>query len=361
MAKAKTKNKKKIKHNLPPAYEWEKELKKTKAPIYLLHGDESSFSHQAASWLQTKALGAGIPDFNLDRFDASESQFSVSALLNALNTQPMMSDHRVVWVQAVEILNKNAKSKLQALIKYCESPNTQTCLILEARERLDQSRALYKALAKSDSVFIRESASMTPYQIEHWLKAEAQDLGIKIESDALSLIQESGEGRISEMKNTLNKLMLYIAPRTEVSLNDVTDLLPKARLQTTVWILLDKLALKQTKEVISLAHSLLGQGQEVLGLIALVHKRLRELLAAKSVLQLGGGEALLAQSLKINGYAAKRVIQLAQDRRSLTVKEIAEGYLLIAWADRMLKGAKIDSGVLLEHLLLKLCTLNSNK
>ena len=359
MAKAKSKTKKKTKQNLPPAYEWKKELKKVNIPIYLLHGDESSFSHQAALWLQTKALGTGIPDFNLDRFDASDSQFSVSALVNALNTQPMMSDYRVVRVQAAEILNKYAKSKLQALIHYCESPNPQTCFILEARERLDQSRALYKALAKSEFTYIREAASLTPYQIEFWLEAEAKQLGIKISSEALSLIQESGESRLSEMKNTLNKLMLYVAPRLEIHMSDVEELLPEAKLQTTVWILLDKLALKQTAEVIALAHSLLTQGQEVLGLIALVHKRLRELLAAKSVLQLGGGEALLAQSLKINGYAAKRVIRLAQDRRSLSAKEIAEGYLLIAWADRMLKGAKVDSAVLLEHVLLKLCTLKS--
>ncbi len=359
MAKAKTKGKKKTTKNLPPAYEWEKELKKVKAPVYLLHGDEANFSHQAALWLQTKALGSGIPDFNLDRFDASEGQFSVSALLNALNTQPMMSDYRVVWVQAVEVLNKQAKPKLQGLLKYLEAPNPQTCLILEARERLDQSRALYKALAKSEGTYIREAGGMTPYQTETWLQVQAQGLGIKISSDALSLIQESGEGRLSEMKDTLSKLMLYIAPRVEVNVQDVTELLPEAKIQTTVWVLLDKLALKQTTEVISLAHSLLAQGQEVLGLIALVHKRLRELLAAKSVLQLGGGEALLAQSLKINGYAAKRVIQLAQDRRSLSARELAEGYLLIAWADRMLKGAKVDSAVLLEHVLLKLCTMKT--
>ena len=56
MAKAKSKTKKKTKQNLPPAYDWKKELKKVNVPIYLLHGDESGFSHQAALWLQTKAF-----------------------------------------------------------------------------------------------------------------------------------------------------------------------------------------------------------------------------------------------------------------------------------------------------------------
>ena len=120
--------------------------------------------------------------------------------------------------------------------------------------------------------------------------------------------------------------------------------------------MLDKLAHRQTREVISLVRTLLEAGQEVLGIMALVHRRLRELLAAKSVMQMGGGEANLAQVLQMNGYAAKRVIQLAQDRRSMSVSQLANGFELLAWADRTLKGAKVDQEVVLEYLLIKLCT-----
>jgi DNA polymerase III subunit delta len=356
VARSKAKSKKKSKRDLPPAYEWLRDLKKTNSPIYLLHGEESIFSHEAAEWLHNRALGHGIPDFNLDRFDASESQFSVAALLNAVDTQPMMNPIRVVWVQATELLNKQAKAHLEGLIKYCETPNPQTCLILEARDRLDQSRALMKALAKSENVTIREAGVMSAHQTEKWLESQTKILGITTSQQVLTLIQESGEGRLGEMSDTLSKLMLYIQPRIEITIDDVTEVLPQAKLQTTVWVLLDKLALRQTVDVISLAHSLLNQGQEVLGLVALVHRRLRELLAAKSVMQMGGGEALLAQSLKMNGYAAKRIIQLAQDRRSMNAAQLANGYLLLAQADRMFKGAKVDQKILLEHILLKLCT-----
>jgi len=360
LAKAKSKrSKSKSSRGGPPAFEWRREVSHAQAPIYVLHGDEPLFTREAATWVQREALGEGIADFNLDRFDASESSFSVGRVLNALQTLPMMSTRRVVHVQSAEVLNKTSKVQLKDILAYCERPLAETCLILEARTRLDQSRALIKALKKSASsgqVIIRESTSMDARQTERWLYQHLNSRGLKAQGEVVTLIQESAEGRLGEMIDTLEKVALYITPRVEVSLRDVTDLVPEAQLQTTVWVLLDKLAIRQTAEVITLSHSLLNQGQEPLGLLGLVHRRVRELTAAKSVLSTGGGEAQLAQTLGINQYAAKRVMELARDRRSLNINQLAIAYQRLAQADRTLKGSRIPPEIALEHLLLELCT-----
>ena len=360
IAKAKSKRTKKKKQTGgPPAFEWRREITHAQAPIYVLHGDEPLFSREAALWVQSEALGDGIADFNLDRFDASESRFSVDRLLNALSTLPMMSTRRVVHVQSAEALNKISKLQLKGLLAYCEAPLGETCLILEARDRLDKGRALMKLLTKlssSGQIVMRESGSMDARQTERWLSQQMQQRGLKAPGNVITLIQESADGRLGEMIDTIDKVALYIAPRVEVSLQDVTDLIPEAQLQTTVWILLDKLALRQTADVVALSHSLLNQGQEPLGLLALVHRRIRELTAAKSVLSIGGGEAQLAQALSMNQYATKRVMQLARDQRSLNTYQLAVAYQLLARADRTLKGAKISQKLALEHLLLEICT-----
>lgn len=356
---AKTRSKKKTpKPSGPPAFEWRRVIEHARAPIYVLHGDEPLFSREAARWVQHEALGDGIPDFNLDRFDASESSFSVSALMNALETMPMMAARRVVHVRSAEALNKVAKAELKSLLAYCESPNAETCLILEGRARFDQGRALAKALAqhaKAGHAVVFESAPMDDRATERWLGDELKRRKLKASREVAALIMESAEGRLGEMLDTIDKVALYIAPRVEVSLDDVTELIPEARLQTTVWVLLDKLALRQTAEVITLCHSLLSQGQEPLSLVALVHRRLRELVAAQSVLRMGGGEAQLKQSLGMNPYAAKRVLQLARDQRSFTTQQLALAYQHLARADRTLKGAKIPARVALEETLISIC------
>ena len=102
----------------PPAFEWRREVNHADAPVYLLHGDEPLFTREAASWVSQTALGDGIPDFNLDRFDASDSSFSVERLCNALETMPMMSARRVVHVSSAETLNKLTKDRLKGLLNY---------------------------------------------------------------------------------------------------------------------------------------------------------------------------------------------------------------------------------------------------
>ena len=362
MAKPKSKRpKKKAQSGGPPAFEWRREITHAHAPIYVLYGDEPLFSREAAQWVQREALGGGIADFNLDRFDASESSFSVDRLLNAVQTLPMMSARRVVHVQSAEALNKLSKSQLKGLLTYCDQPVGETCLILEARARLDKGRALMKTLTKHSSsrgghIVMRESGAMDARQTERWLSQQLQQRGLKASGQVITLIQESADGRLGEMIDTLEKVSLYITPRVEISLEDLTDLIPGAQLQTTVWVLLDKLALRQTAEVIALSHSLLNQGQEPLGLLALVHRRIRELTAAQSVLAIGGGDAQLASVLGINPYATKRVMQLARDQRSLNTNQLAIAYQILVRADRTLKGAKITPKLALEHVLLEICT-----
>ena len=360
MAKTKTKRtKKKHQGGGPPAFEWRREVKHAQASIYVLHGDEPLFSREAALWVLNEALGDGIADFNLDRFDASDHSFSVDRLLNALNTLPMMASRRVVHVQSAEILNKVSKIQLKNFLAYCESPPRETCLILEARTRLDKGRALAKILTKmssTDQVVMRESIPMDGRQIERWLSHHMQQQGLNAPSSVITLIQESADGRLGEMIETIEKVALYITPRVDVALQDVTDLVPEAQLQTTVWTLLDKLALRQTADVIALCHSLLNQGQEPLGLLALVHRRIRELTAAKSILSIGGAETQLGQVLSMNHYATKRVMQLARDQRSLNAYQLAVAYQRLAQADRILKGSKVSQKLALEHLLLEICT-----
>ena len=343
----------------PPAFEWRREVNHADAPVYLLHGDEPLFTREAASWVSQTALGDGIPDFNLDRFDASDSSFSVERLCNALETMPMMSARRVVHVSSAETLNKLTKDRLKGLLNYLERPIPESCLILEARARLDMGRALAKTLTKlagSGAIIARESIPMDARQTERWLGEATKARGLRAPHEVVTLIQESAESRLGEMLDTLDKVALYIAPRVEVSVQDVTDLIPEAKLQTTVWTLLDKLALRQTAEVIALSHSLLSQGQEPLGLFALIHRRVRELTAAQSVLAQGGGESQLAQALGINQFATRRVLQLARDRRSFTLNQLATAYQLIAQADRTLKGSKLPQKLALEQLMISLCT-----
>ena len=90
-----------------------------------------------------------------------------------------------------------------------------------------------KGLNKSEFVVCREAATMISSQVDFWLESEAECLNLVLSREALTLIQESGSGRLREMSDALTRLSLFIEPRTEATIDDVV----KAKAQTTVWIL----------------------------------------------------------------------------------------------------------------------------
>ena len=65
--------------------ELEKIFNQGKDPCYLIHGEESLLIEEAAQWLYHKALGDGAEDFNVDRFSADDSQFSMDMLIILIN------------------------------------------------------------------------------------------------------------------------------------------------------------------------------------------------------------------------------------------------------------------------------------
>ena len=338
--------------------QWAKQLQRGQAPIYVFHGEETLLSREAVEWLRETHLSEAIVDFNFDRFDAAQSAFSVAKVVNAAETPPMMCDRRVVWVQATEVLNLQAKAKLVELLDYLERPAPETCLIFEATKRLDKGRALWKALTKKNTPsIVIEHEPLKGSSLTRWLSQEAKGLKLEVHSEALELILESSEGDLSFMRNSLKKLKLFISPRTQVTLKDVQELIPEAHLQTTVWALLDALSMKREGDVLSMTHALLSQGQSEQGLFALITKRIRELTLAHAVRAKGGGEKQLATLAGMPPFGAKKVLQQIGGRGQFSVTELVTAYQMLLLADREMKGSKVPPSLVLEGLLLNLCLL----
>lgn len=341
---------------------WSKKLNAGHAPVYLIHGAESLLIHQATKWLKQSVLADAMEDFNFDRFDAGDSSFHVSKVVAAADSPPMMAARRLVWVQSFELLNMHAKDKVLDLIEYLKNPSPDTCLVLESHKKLDKKKALWKLLSKKGSpAQIVEFDTLKGKEVTQWLQMQAKRLKLKVNTEVQILIQESAEEQLAVILDHLQKLKLYISPRTDVHIDDVKALIPEALLQTTVWRLLDALSRKKTTEVLSMTHVLLQQGQSELSLFALIIKQIRELTLAYAVQARGGGEKELVQVAKLPPFVAKKLMGLLRNSSQIfKVNELMEAYQLLLHADRNLKGSKVTPTLVLENLLINLCLLGKN-
>src|SRR6266513_2307025 len=96
-------------------------------PVYYLHGDEDVLKDEAVRALVDRAVDPAARDFNLDQRSAPE--LDAEAFHALVNTPPMLATRRAVVVRGLEQLKKTAKLR-QELLRYLESPNPTTLLVL---------------------------------------------------------------------------------------------------------------------------------------------------------------------------------------------------------------------------------------
>ena len=333
---------------------YQKKFGAGEALIYLLQGEESLLSREAASWLVERAVSEGSADFNLDKFDAEGEGFQVSRLCSAAQMVPMMAEMRVVWLRAAQRLDKLPRAEVEPLLRYLERPAPKTCLIIEARGNLDKRKPLYKALKKSKLTHIESFEPPKAQELGAWVAAEARRRRLPLTTGAAQLLADAVAGDLGALRGALERLALFNAEAPQAPLDEeqIAELLPEARLQTTVWRFLDTFATRRPEAALAQVHALLLDGQSPLGLLALIVRQLRNQLFAHAVQSRGGGEAAVAKATGLPPFAARKLLRglsrWSPDELLLALERAAQ-------SERLLKSSRLDSGLIMEAMIIDLC------
>ena len=81
-------------------------------PIYLILSEQDFLLRQALDRLRARVGEVADLDFNLETFEGDSA--SADAIVAACNTLPFASDHRLVVVNSVDRLSKDATETLVA-------------------------------------------------------------------------------------------------------------------------------------------------------------------------------------------------------------------------------------------------------
>jgi len=166
-------------------------------PVYLLHGDEDVLKDEAIRALVDSAVGSSR-DFNLDvRFAPDLTPESFNALVN---TPPMMAERRAVVIRGVEQVGKRKTKLRDEVVRYLESPNPTTVLVL-----------VVAAGEEADADLIRASAAvavdaLAAERVPRWLQHRATTLGVTLATDATELLLKAVGSDLSTLSRELEKL-----------------------------------------------------------------------------------------------------------------------------------------------------------
>jgi DNA polymerase-3 subunit delta len=217
-------------------------------PVYLIVGDDEAEMSRLATDLAS-VVEDELRAFNLERIYAGEKGASPAAIVESARTLPMMGDRRVIVILRAERILKpkrrgkaddeedgvggEAPADTDILDAYVRKPEPLTTLVFVAAD-VDKVRRLYKTLQKqativecwglkvgkdSKGIDLRQVAR----QAEALVKQAVTEAGQQIEPEAARLIAARAGTDIATLRGDLERLLLYAAGSTKITLRDVQE------------------------------------------------------------------------------------------------------------------------------------------
>jgi DNA polymerase III subunit delta len=207
-----------------------------KTPVLLVCGeDEFGVTQRAREVFQKWSAEIGGMDHEI--IDAAvshsgEALKSLSKLRAALQTLPFFGSGKVVWLRDCNFLGEERAASAQAVTENLADLSQelkafawQNVRLLVSAGKVDKRKSFYKTLEKIGSVetFAGWSTDDNDWaeQAQTWALCALRDLKNEISDEALALLVASVGPNVRMLNSEIEKLSLYVAPRSRIETDDV--------------------------------------------------------------------------------------------------------------------------------------------
>ena len=294
-------------------------------PAYLVVGGDQLKRETAITRLKGR-LDPSFAVFNLDERTASGDMDPTSVAIS-LNTMPVGAGFRLVLLHDA---HKLPKAVSESIIAYLTNPNPGCVLCLDA-EKLAKNTRLYKAVAKVGKRSVIDCTPLRARDMPAYLVKHAAAKGITLDMDAArELLSRTGEDTtlLDRQLQTLGELCRDTG---HVTIRDVRENVARTA-EVKPWEFLDAVAAGRTEVALELYRHMQNPSQ--LALLALLVRRVRELVCARALMDRGQTKRV-ASELGRQEWQVRSVVQSA---RRFSNEQLAECLDACAACEREIKG-----------------------
>jgi DNA polymerase III subunit delta len=184
---------------------------------------------------------------------AGEALKSLGKLRAALQTLPFFGSGKVVWLRNCNFLGEERAAAAQAVTENLAGLSQelkafvwQNVRLLISAGKVDKRKSFYKTLEKIGSVetFAGWSADDWSDQAQTWALRALRGLKNEISDEALALLAASVGPNPGMLSSEIEKLSLYVAPRSRIEIDDVHAIVTRNK-QARAFALADALGDRQ--------------------------------------------------------------------------------------------------------------------
>ena len=317
------------------------------AAAYLFYGPERFLVETAATEAVDALLGDALRDFNFDRFYGKGCD--AEAVVMALRSLPMMAPRRVVLLRDAQQLHAGAQETLAA---YLDDPVDSAALVLVA-DKVDLRKKLFKRARKVGRAL--EFRKLYPRQVPAWVRRMAKAEGKGIDADAVDALARLVGTDLSLLRSEVGKAALYAGDAPAITAEHVGAVVVDIR-QDTIFELTDAVAERRADRALGILSKMMEGGERGLGILAMIWRHLRILALAKDALGRGGTAAEVFRTMGVREFLFDKY---GRQVRGFSGRELESAYLAIRDTEFALKSSRLPDRLVLERLLMDLCTVKA--
>jgi DNA polymerase-3 subunit delta len=317
---------------------------KNYAPVYLFIGQEEFLVDECVRRIIDDLLTDEAQAFNLDIVYGSKVQAG-DAMAHA-SSFPMMSDRRVVVVKEFDKMLSGDGAK-ELIASYVAHPMESTCLVLLA-ESPDFRTKPFTDLKKAGTVY--SFPLLYDNQIPAWIADRCKRMKLHADLEACRLLQAYIGNSLRALQNELEKLSTYLGERTQVTPEDIADVVGVTR-GFTVFDLQNAVGKKDLDEALRIARRMLETGEAPQLTIVMLTRYFSLLWKVQDLLSRRTEEREILAATRISPFYLKNYTDAAAQFSS---SHIQHAFAALLDADVRLKSTSPDPNHLMELLVCSL-------
>lgn len=336
---------------------------------YVLVGDEVFFRDRCRAALIEHLVPSELRDFSLHDLDLAQN--SIAEILDRARTPSLMAPFQVFFIRGVKALygRGSHKEEFNAIEEYCRDPNPAAVLMFiadhvsipaDARRMEMQDKERYERIRETLGEYctIVELARVDEDEGIRWVVERAAREAVKVDAEAARELVDALGSDMMLVSNELEKLILFVGQKKRITIGDVETLILAAK-QRSLYELTDAISSKDRVRALAVLDAMLAseEGEEAaIGHIYMLARTFRQMLVIleKNVRDSRMIWQALWQGFRVPPFAAEDVIR--QARRYKSRRELTAALRLLARADLALRSNPASKRLVLEKLVIDLCS-----
>ncbi len=318
----------------------EKDIKEKKFHnIYLLYGEEDYLKTKYANML-IEAVVDNKDSMNYSFFE--EKNTDAGAVIENAVTLPFFADKRIIHMKNSGYFKSPCEEFNNYLGEICDST-----IFLFVEDVIDKRSKAYKTVNKSESVIELNKPSET--DIKAWIGSKLKAEHKSMQREAYQEFIIRTDTSMENMDTEFEKLISYIGDRDTITLDDVEEVTTK-QLQSKVFDMINGIAEKNPKKVLSMYHDLLAQKEPPVKILRIIENNFRRSLKIKDLKANGYSDDTIAKEARIPRFAIPKELNVTKNFSSARINELLNEACDI---EKDIKTGKIKDQLAVEMLMMK--------